>query len=790
MLTQSGFKLFAFLICCCITGFLSAQRFSITGTLTEAETGELLPGVQVLVLNTGIGNISDQNGNYALQLPQGNYVVEFVFLGYKKVQKTIEVNRNLKLDVMMNIDIQQIDAVEIVTSREKINLKSPQMGLTRLDMETVKQIPVVLGEADVLRSLILMPGITNTGESSGGFNVRGGAADQNLVLLDNAPLFTSTHLFGLFSIYNPDALDRLELYKGSQPARYGGRIASVLDVQQIDADKQNWKFNGGIGFVSSRFTAQGPIKKDTSALLIGGRSSYVHLFLPLFGIDNEAYFYDVNTRYSHRLNENTDFSITGYFGRDVFAINDLFSNRFGNSILSSTWNIKHNDSFSSNLSFGISDYVYELDLSFAEFEFESGVSNAFIKYALQHRINPKLRLQYGGQWDYFQFRTGELKPTTEDSGFIPTQLTNKYAVEHAGFAEMEWDISEKVSLTAGLRVSNFLRLGQSKYFIYPDNNPLVFNQQIQVYQRVDPIDTLNVSRSKTIKTFWNLEPRFALSTQLTDDSSIKASYSRNAQYIHLLSNTIAPTPFDIYAPSGSFIKPQIGNQWAVGYFLNKNAYTFAVEAYLKRVDNRIDYVDGADLIGNDNIEQIILNGEARSAGLEFMIRKISGRLKGWVSYTLSRSEQRALGRNVDEPGINNGNWYYSPWDKTHDISVSAMYDLSDRWQLSSNFVYQTGRPWTFPSGQFVFNEISVPRFEGRNLNRLTDFHRLDVAFIFNPIPKSDRYKSQWVFSIYNLYNRRNANSFNFERDDISGRNEVTRLAIFGAVPSVTYNFKF
>ncbi|MDT8347496.1 MAG: TonB-dependent receptor [Flavobacteriaceae bacterium] len=610
MLTKFGFKLFVFLVCCCCASFLTAQSFKITGSLTEEETGDPLPGVQILVQNTGVGGITDLDGTYELLLPAGNYVVEFVFLGYKKVTKTIEVNRDLKLNIAMSVDIQQIDAVEIVTNSEKINIKSPQMGLTRLDMETVKQIPVVLGEADVLRSLILMPGVTNTGESSGGFNVRGGAADQNLVLLDNAPLFTSTHLFGLFSIYNPDALDRLELYKGSQPARFGGRIASVLDVQQIDADKQDWKVNGGIGFVSSRLTAQGPIKKDTSALLIGGRSSYVHLFLPLFGIDNEAYFYDVNARYSHRLNENVNFSVTGYFGRDVFAINDLFSNRFGNSILSSTWNIKHSDKYRSNFSVGISDYLYELDLSFAEFEFESGVSNAFIKYALQHRINPKLRLQYGAQWDYFQFRTGELKPTTEDSGFIPTQLTNKYAVEHAGFAEMEWDISEKVSLSAGLRVSNFLRLGQSKYFVYPDNNPLVFNQQIQVYQRVDPIDTLNISRSKTLKTFWNLEPRLALATQLNDESSIKASYSRNAQYIHLLSNTIAPTPFDVYAPSGSFIKPQIGNQWAVGYFLNKDNFTFSFEAYFKQVDNRIDYVDGADLIGNDNIEQVILNGEA------------------------------------------------------------------------------------------------------------------------------------------------------------------------------------
>ncbi len=701
------------------------------------------------------------------------------------------MDRDIKKDVALTTDTENLDEVVIKADGEKLNIKSTQMSANTLSTSTIKKIPVVLGEVDVIKAITLLPGVTSAGEGASGFNVRGGAADQNLILLDEATLYNSSHLFGFFSVFNPDAIKDLTLYKGGIPARYGGRVSSVLDIYQKDGNKREYHASGGIGLVASRLLLEGPIKKDEASFLLGGRSSYAHLFLPLFDNDNVAYFYDLNTKLSYNPNPNNRLFLSGYFGRDVFEISDSFANSFGNTTLNLRWNHVYSGRLFSNLSLIYSDYYYGLELKFVEFDFDSGIRNFNLKYDFSHFISNHLDLRYGLNSIYYKFNPGNVTPTTEDSGINPFKLTDKYAWENAIYLDAEIDVSDKISVQAGLRLSTFNRLGQKELFLYENDNPLLFDPELQIYQKATPVDTISFNRGETIKSFVHLEPRLAVSYLLNEDSSLKASYNRMAQYIHLISNTTSPTPFDIYAPSGKYIEPQLADQVAVGYFRNFKNYSLEVETFYKEVKNRLDYVDDADLIANNAVEQILLTGEARAYGLEILFKKTTGRLQGWLAYTLSKSEQRTPGRTPAESGINNGEWYNSPWDKTHDISVTGQYQLSKNWSFGANFIFQTGIPTTYPEGQYQYNGMVVPVYESRNSSRLTPFHRLDISATYTPKPESTkRWKGEWVFSIYNAYNRKNAASISFRENTDIGQNEAVRLSIFGIIPSVTYNFKF
>ncbi len=406
-------------------------------------------------------------------------------------------------------------------------------------------------------------------------------------------------------------------------------------------------------------------------------------------------------------------------------------------------------------------------------------------------ISNNIDLRYGVNSIYYKFNPGDVTPTTSDSGINPFKLTDKYAWENAAYIDAAIEVSDRISVQAGIRLSTFNRLGQDQLFLYENNNPIVYNESLNIYEKGKPIDTLSFDRSETIKSFANLEPRFSISYLLNNNSSLKASYNRMAQYIHLISNTTSPTPFDIYAPSGKYIDPQLADQVAVGYFKNFENYSFEVETFYKEVKNRLDYVDDADLIANDAIEQILLKGEARAYGLEMLFKKNTGKLQGWLAYTLSKSEQRTPGRNAEESGINNGAWYNSAWDKTHDISITGQYELSNKWSFGGNFIFQTGIPTTYPEGQYEYNGVVVPVYEARNSSRLSPFHRMDLSATYIPKPEtSKRWNGEWVFSIYNVYNRKNAASITFSENTDIGKNEAVRLSIFGIIPSVTYNFKF
>lgn len=793
-----------FLFACALlaVSFLNAQtRYTLSGTVSEANSNETLIGVSILVPELSTGAVTNEYGFFSLTLPEGTYAVVITYLGFQDIQREVTLNSNQRIDFQMSEEAEELDEVVLTEDVERLDIRKPQMSVSALSVETIKQIPVVLGEADVIKSIILLPGVTNAGEASSGFNVRGGSVDQNLILLDEAIIFNSSHLFGFFSVFNPDAIKDVKLFKGGIPARYGGRVSSVLEIFQKEGNSKEFHMSGGIGAVASRLLAEGPIVKDKAAFLIGGRASYAHLFTPLFDIDNRAYFYDLNTKLNFKVDDRNSLFLSGYFGRDLFSISDLFVNTYGNAVINFRWNHIFSDKLFSNLSLIYSDYYYGLELDFVGFEWDSGIQNFNLKYDLKHYLSDKLQINYGLNSIYYVFNPGKIIPNGEDSGIIEEQLTKKYANENAAYVDVSHEITDKISLGYGLRISQFNRLGQDEFYVYENDNPVDFDPFSLVYQEATPIDTLTSGRGETLANFFNLEPRVSVAYAMNDRNSVKASYTRMAQYLHLLSNTSSPTPLDVWTPSGPYVEPQLLDQYALGYFRNsKNGkYSIETEVFYKDVQNRIDYIDGANLIANNAIEQVILNGEARAYGWEFLLRKNTGPLTGWLAYTLSRSEQRTPGRDLDidngrsgiETGINLGEWYSTPYDKTHDITLFANYELNKKWSFSANFIYQTGQPTNYPIGQFQFEGLVVPYFGLRNQERLPDFNRLDIAATLRPLnPAGKKFRGEWVFSIYNVYNRMNAASINFRQNQDTGRNEAVRTSIFGIVPAVTYNFRF
>lgn len=793
MISKNSF-IFLIIILSSLTSF-SQEKFTLSGTITDHKNNETLIGVNIYIPSLKIGTTTNEYGFYSLTVPAGEQQIEISYVGYQSIQETINLNQNTKNNFSLNESGEELQEVVITDNKGKANIKSPEMSTNKLSIATIKKMPVVLGEVDVLKSILLLPGVTNAGEGASGFNVRGGGADQNLILLDEATIFNSSHVFGFFSVFNPDAIKDLKLYKGGIPARYGGRASSVLDIYQKDGSSKDFHMNGGIGLISSRLLAEGPLVKDKGSFLIGGRASYAHLFLKLSedNKDNAAYFYDLNTKLSYKVNDNNSLYLSGYFGRDVFSINKSFSNTYGNATLNLRWNHLYSDKLFSNLSLIYSDYYYGLDLDFVGFKWDSGIKNYNIKYDFKHYISDKFKLNYGLSGIYYEFNPGTIKPTGEASGINPDQLDKKYAFEPSVYLDAESQVSKKITIAYGLRYSLFYRLGSSTVNYYANNNPVVFNTNTEIYEKGKPTSTAYFGKNKVIQDYNNLEPRFAVSYQLNDDESFKASYNRMAQYLQLISNTSSPTPLDVWMPSDKYIKPQIANQVALGYFrnLNNGAYSLEVETYYKEIQNRLDYIDGADLIANDAIEQVILNGQMRAYGLEVMFKKNEGKFNGWISYTLSKSEQQTPGRTPEETGINNGQWYSSAYDKTHNLAITSAYNLNDKWSFGANFALQSGQPVTYPNSQYEYLGIKVPNYGLRNENRLPAYHHLDVsATLTSRKNKNRNWKGEWVFSIYNLYNRQNAASINFRQNVDSGANEAVKTSIFGIVPAVSYNFKF
>ena len=771
------------------------EKFTISGTIYDQSNNETLIGVSVYFPEINSGTTTNEYGFYSITIPKGTYKVQIDYLGYATITETLDLSKQITKNFKLIEETETLNEIIIESNIEKLNVRSPQMSVNKLSAKTIKQIPVVLGEADIIKSLILLPGVTSAGEGASGFNVRGGAADQNLILLDEAIVFNSSHLFGFFSVFNPDVVKDVQLYKGGIPAKYGGRLSSVLDIYQKEGNSKEFNLSGGIGLISSRLLAEGPIEKEKSSFVVAGRASYAHLFLPLFDNDNTAYFYDLNSKINYRFNDKNNLFLSTYFGKDVFGVSDNFVNTYGNAVVNLRWNHLFSSKLFSNLSLIYSDYFYGLTLDFVGFEWDSGITNFNLKYDFKHYLTDNLKLSYGINNIYINFNPGEIIPNRADSGIQAEQLVNKYANEFAAYIEAEHKINDKLTLQYGARFSNFLRLGQDELNTYENDEPVIYNQQFKKYESAVATGIENFKRSDVISSFNNFEPRVSLSYLLNDDTSFKMSYNRMVQYLHLLSNTASPTPLDVWTPSGKYIKPQLLDQYAVGYFksLKDGDYSLETEVFYKDIQNRIDYINGANLVANNEIETVILNGKARAYGLEVLFKKNEGNFKGWVAYTLSRSEQLTAGRTPNEPGINQGEWYSTPFDKTHDISVNASYELSKKWTFNANFLLQTGQPTNYPVGQYEVQGLNVPIYDDnrRNADRLPAYHRLDISATLTPEKNKNReWQGEWVFGLYNLYGRQNAASINFRQNRETFRNEAIQTSIFGMVPSVTYNFTF
>ena len=784
-------RLILFLLLCINLYGNSQEQFTLSGTVFENQGNETLIGANIIIDELKTGTISNEYGFYSITLAKGVYELTVSNIGYSTIKKSIILDKDIIKDFTLSEATEALDEVLIETNIESLNIRTPQMSVNSLTASSIKQIPVVFGEADVIKAITLLPGVSSGGEGAAGFNVRGGAADQNLILLDEATIFNSSHLFGLFSVFNPDAIKSLKLYKGGVPAKYGGRVSSVLDIYQKEGNKNEYKANGGVGLVASRLLLEGPLKKGVGSFLLGGRATYAHLFLPLFDVNNIAYFYDLNTKLSYKLNKKNSVYLSAYFGRDVFNVSNSFENTYGNTVVNFRLNHLFNDKLFSNLSLIYSDYYYGLNLNFVGFEWNSGIQNMNIKYDFNQYVNDRYKLEYGLHSTYYRFNPGVIGPNRPDSGINTEALTNKFAFENAIYLDIKHQLSERLTVSYGSRLSSFLRLGQKELNLYENNQAVSYNTDLQLYEEINPIGSESISTNKVIKSFLNLEPRLAISYKLDDNTSLKTSYNRMTQYLHLISNTSSPTPLDVWTPSGKYIQPQILDQIAIGYFKRYNKYDLEVESFYKKTKNRIDYIDGANLIANKAIEQVLLNGQSRAYGFELLFRKNKGRFKGWFAYTLSKSEQQTKGLNASEPGINNGNWYNTPYDKTHDISITSSYDLNNKWKLNANFIYQTGQPTTYPNGQYEYNNLIVSTFESRNSSRLDAYHRFDISGTYIPKKSKDKqWKGEWVFSIYNLYNRKNTQSLNFRENQDTGQNEALKLSLFGAIGAVSYNFKF
>ena len=770
--------------------FIYTQNsFTISGYVQDNSNNELIIGASVIVKELQIGTVTNNYGFFSLTLIEGEYDLIFQSLGFEDQSLNFSLDRNISVNIFLNENIESLDEVILSKNIEDVDVELPLLSMNILSGKTIRQTPVVFGESDLLKTIQLLPGVSSAGEGASGFNVRGGAADQNLILFDEAIIYNSSHLFGLFSVFNSDAIKEVKLYKGGIPSSYGGRISSVLDVYQKDGNNQKLQANGGIGSISSRFLIEGPIQKNKSSFLLASRGSYAHLFLKLTDIENVAYFYDLNTKSNFVINDKNKIFISGYFGRDVFKLQDTFSNTYGNSTFNFRWNHLINEKTFSNTSVIYSNYYYGLKLDFGGFDWNSSIKNLNLKFDIKNYFSNEFQFNYGLNIIYFDFNPGEISPLTPNSGINYSKLNSKYSVESSAYFDIINKISSNLSVRYGLRFNQFLRLRQQGLQSYINDDPLDFDENLKIYNPANPLTSSFDNNSSVFKTFNNVEPRINISYSFKDQS-LKASYNRLNQYLHLISNTSSPTPLDIWVPSGPYLKPQKLDQFAMGFYKNGKNLRFESELFYKKIKNRLDYVDGADLVGNDNIETVVIAGNARAFGIEFLLRKITGRHKFWIAYTLSKSEQKTPGRNSIETGINFSKWYNTPYDKTHDLSINSEYKINDKLKLVGNFIYQTGQPTNYPDSQYNYMNLNIPNYGERNSSRLPHYHRLDINLTLKPRKNNRKIESTWVFGIYNLYNRDNANSIIFRRNNETLKNEAVQISIFGIVPSVTYNFKF
>ena len=756
---------------------LKAQKFNaVNGTIKDIATGETLIGASVKVTGPKqAATATNAYGYYAFNLPTGSYRIEVSYVGYQTVVKQIDIDKDLKLNVDLLIS-NELAEVIVTDVKRNNNVSNAQMGVEKLNVKDIQNVPVLFGEKDILKTLQLLPGIKSAGEGNSGFYVRGGATDQNLILLDEAPVYNASHLLGFFSTFNSDAIKDVTVYKGGMPAQYGGRLSSVLDIKMNDGNKKENTFEGGIGLISSRLKVEGPFKKDKSSFMISGRRTYADAFLA-FAPDtslrgNTLYFYDLNAKANLQINDKNIIYLSGYFGRDKLGLNNTFGFGWGNATGTLRWNHLFSNRLFSNTSLIYSNYDYTIEnlLSGSEFQVNSSIRDYNLKQDFQYAVNNQHELKFGLNIIEHTIAPGKIT-SPSFSSVNQTTIQNRNGVELAAYISDEYKVNDKINLVYGTRLSSFALLGGGIFKTYDTEGNAIAEK--------------NYDKGEIVKTYLNLEPRISSSFQLDDSKSIKTSYTRNTQNLHLMSNSTATSPTDLYIMNSNNTKPEIADQVALGYFSNfkNDAYEFSAEMYYKNMQNQIEYRNGTDLRGNQNVEADLIYGKGRAYGLELFLKKRFGKLNGWVGYTLSKTE-----RQFDK--INQGNWFIARQDRTHDLSVVGIYKASKRWTLSSTFVYSTGNAVTFPMGKYNIDGRTVFYYGERNGNRTPDYHRLDVSATLDGKPNR-KLKSSWNFSIYNLYNRQNPFAIDFrDNPDDKTQTQAVRTTLFGIIPSVSWNFKF
>jgi hypothetical protein len=770
-------KLIGLLVLISISSLVFAQQnFTVSGYVKCAETGEALIGSTIYVEELQTGTITNLYGFYSITLPEGNYSLMYSYIGYQDEFIKIELQENATRDLELLTTAFEMEEVVIRSEAADKNIQESEMSVVKISPKNIKAIPVIFGEQDIIKTLQLLPGVNAGGEGSTGFYVRGGGADQNLIILDEAPVYSASHLLGFFSVFNSDAVKDLELYKGNAPAGYGGRLSSVLDIQMKDGNSKRFSTSGGIGLLSSRLTIEAPIVKDKGSFIISGRRTYADIFL-MFSKDplrknTKLYFYDLNAKTNYKINDKNRIFLSGYFGSDVFKFDDFFSTKWGNKTGTLRWNHVFGNKLFLNSSLIYSKYDYEIgyNVSGSMINISSGIRDWNLKEDFQYFINTRNTLKFGINAIYHTFRPGEIESEDEEY-FNSTFLSEKHALESAAYISHSVDVSSNFKMTYGLRYSNFTSMGPDSVYSYNDQD------------EITGVETF--SKGEVVNTYGILEPRITLNFIVDGNSAIKASYARNAQYLHLLSNSSAALPTDLWISSSKIVKPQIADQIAIGYFRNfrDNMFETSVEIYYKKLQNQIDYQNGAEIIMNKKVESQLVFGEGRAYGTELFIKKRTGKLTGWIGYTFSKTE-----RSIDE--IDDGNWYPAKHDRTHDISIVTMYQLNEKWNLSVSWVYNTGNAVTFPSGKYEIEGNTVPAYTNRNGYRMPDYHRLDIGATYT-MKKRKRFESSLNFSVYNSYGHRNPYSISFrENENDPTRTEAVRLSLFQMVPAVTYNFKF
>lgn len=770
-------KLICLLILIVLPGSVFAQQnFTISGHVKCAETGEALIGSTIFVQELTTGTITNLYGFYSITLAEGNYQLRFSYMGYENENIKLNLKKNVTFDLELKPTSFEMEELVIVSEAADKNIQSSEMSVVKISPKSIKAIPVIFGEQDIIKTIQLLPGISAGTEGSSGFYVRGGGADQNLIILDEAPVYSASHLLGFFSVFNSDAVKDLKLYKGNAPAEYGGRLSSVLDIQMNDGNSKRFSTSGGIGLLSSRLTLEAPIVKDKGSFIVSGRRTYADVFL-LFSKDpmkknTKLFFYDLNAKSNYKINEKNRIFLSGYFGSDVFKFDDLFSTDWGNKTGTLRWNHVFGNKLFLNSSLIFSNYDYKIGYGLSEgmIEISSGIRDWNLKEDFQYFINPRNTLKFGFNSIYHTFRPGEIN-SNNDEMFNSTYISEKRAIESAAYLSHKVDISNNFKMTYGIRYSNYTSVGPDTVYSYNDEDEIT--------------DVKTFSKGEVVNSYGVFEPRITLNYIVNRQSSVKASYARNAQYLHLLSNSSASLPTDLWIGSSKIVKPQIADQIAVGYFrnLNDNMYETSIELYYKKLQNQIDYQNGAEIIMNKKVESQLVFGLGQAYGAELFIKKRTGMLTGWVGYTISKTE-----RSIDD--IDDGNWYRAKHDRTHDISIVAMYQVNDKWNVSASWVFNTGMAVTFPSGKYEVAGQTTPAYTNRNGYRMPDYHRMDVGATYT-IKKRERIESSLNFSVYNIYGHRNPFSISF-RENVNDptKTEAVRLSLFQMIPSITYNFKF